>query len=336
MPTVMRALSAPGLGPIRIPVPIRKSLAAAALAAAMVAGSLAVPASATVVVDAAGTSAAGNPVAFRATLEIVGDLLTIDLENLSPVPTRDPADVLGSFYFDIERDGMRPEVVEYLSASGQVVKVLKGADEPVVYSPPAVAGGVGTVDPGFGLSDLMAVKAGDYTWQFRRLDPTFEPLAAFGLGTVGNSNLAPSNFDPVIVDQNDFTIYRGPDADPRGNLPGRLLVREWVRFGFRIRGGEPWGESDIGHRFTFGLGTSPSSTIVTTLPEPGAQPAAIVAVAAAAAGMLARRRGRQAARRTGQVCGPGCTAEPSESRRVGSSSGTLACRPISRDTNTAM
>lgn len=314
--------------------PIRRSLAAAVAAAVVAAGCLALPAAGGVVFEAAGTSAAGNPVAFRATLSITGDELSIDLENISPVDTSEPADVLASFYFDIERDGKRPEL-GFRSAVGQVVRVLKGAaDEPVIYTPPAVAGGKGSVSEGLGCSDLMATKRGDLTWQFRQLDPTFEPLAGFGLGTVGNSNLKPANFDPQIVGTGDFAIYRGRDIEPKGNLPGRFLAQELVRFTFGGVGG--WTAADIVPRVTFGLGTGPDSVICVS--EPAAIPAAVVA-AAGLATLVTRGRRPQAARRAGQA-ERGSTPRGSLGAERASpsapASATLVCRPISRDTNTAM
>jgi hypothetical protein len=264
------------------------SFAAAAVAALMAVGCLALPARGAVVVDAAGTSAAGNPVAFRATLAILGDELAVDLENLSPVPTREPADLLTSFYFDIERGGFRP-ALEYRSAGGQVYEVRsKAPDMPVIYTPPASAGGTGTVTPGLGTSDLLATKEGDLTWQFRQLDPTFEPLAGFGLGTVGNSELKPANFNPKVVGQNEFAIYRGDDLEPKGNLPGRLLARELVRFRFGLVG--DWTESDIGERFTFGLGTSPDSVIVVQVSEPASWTATMLGATGIAGLVTARRR----------------------------------------------
>lgn len=264
------------------------SFAAAAAAALMAFGCLALPARGAVVVDAAGTSAAGNPVAFRATLAILGDELAVDLENISPVPTSEPADLLASFYFDIERGGFRP-ALEYRSAGGQVFEVRsKGPDVPVVYTPPATAGGTGTVTPGLGISDLMATKRGDLTWQFRQLDPTYEPLAGFGLGTVGNSELKPANFDPQVVGQNEFAIFRGDDLEPKGNLPGRFLARELVRFRFGLVG--DWTEADIGERFTFGLGTSPSSVIVVQVSEPASWTSAMFGATGIAGLVTARRR----------------------------------------------
>jgi hypothetical protein len=310
------------------------SFALAAVAALVAGGCLALPARGAIVVEAAGTSAAGNPVAFRATLTILADELAIDLENVSPVATREPADLLASFYFDISRDDKRPRL-DARSAGGQVVEVLRNApDRPVIYTPPTKAGGEGFCEPGFGTSDLLATKRGDLTWQFRQFDPAYEPLAGFGLGTVGNSDLSPANFDPKIVDGNDFAIYRGDDLDPRGNLPGRLLARELVRFRFGLPHG--WTEADIGHRFTFGLGTGPDSVIVVHVPEPPAWQAALLG-GVALAGCGAIRRQSQAARRAGQAgsADSGSGSGPPAASASSSAAG-LTCKPISRDTNTAM
>jgi hypothetical protein len=316
------------------------SLALAAVAALVAAGCLALPARGAVVVEAAGTSAAGNPVAFRATLLVLADELAIDLENISPVATREPADLLASFYFDIERGGERPDL-EYRSAGGQVVEIVRdAADEPVIYTPPEKAGGKGIVEPGLGTSDLLATKRGDLTWQFRQFDPAYEPLAGFGLGTVGNSDLAPSSFDPKIVDGNDFAIFRGGDLEPKGNLPGRLLARELVRFRFGLPGG--WTEADLGQRFTFGLGTSPDSVIVVTVNEPVTWKTTLLGLTGLA-GCVAARRRSQAARRGGQAGSAGCAhagsgsgSGPPAASASSSAAAGLTCSPISRDTKTAM
>lgn len=274
------------------------SLAAAVLAAIVAAGCLTLPARGALVVEAAGTSRAGNPVAFRATLAILDDELVIDLENISPVPTSEPADVLASFYFDIARGGVRP-VLDYRSAGGQVYELRSRApDVPVVYAPPKTAGGKGTVTPGLGTSDLMATKRGDLTWQFRQFDPAYEPLAGFGLGTVGNSDLDPASFDPKVVGNNEFAIYRGDDIEPKGNLRGRFLAHQLVRFRFGLVGG--WTTADVGHQFTFGLGTGPDSVIVVTVDEPATWRSAMLGGPGVAGLVMAWRR-RQAARRAGQA-----------------------------------
>ena len=312
--------------------PVPRSLAAAAITAVLAAGCLAVTASGGVIIDAEGTSAAGNPVAFRATLSFVADELFLDLENLSPVATSEPADVLASFYFDVVRDEARPPLV-LRSVGGQVYRVLKDKpDEPVIYTPPATAGGKGSVVEGLGCSDLLATKRGDLTWMFRQLDPKQGPFTGFGLGTVGNSDLKPANFDSQIVGTGDFAIYRGEDLEPRGSLAGRFLARELVRFTFG--GARGWSAADLGPRVTFGLGASPDSVLVVSVGEPAAFPAAAVAAAGVLAGIGRGRR--QAARRTG-AAGSGASrgsAPPIVPATAGSV--TLACRPISRETKTAM
>ena len=312
------------------------SLAAAAITAVLAAACLAVSASGGVIIDAAGTSAAGHPVAFRATLSFAGDELFLDLENLSPVATSEPADVLASFYFDVVRDEARPPLV-LRSAGGQVYRVLRDKpDEPVIYTPPKEAGGKGTVAEGLGCSDLLATKRGDLTWMLRQLDPKQGPFPGFGLGTVGNSDLKPANFDTQIVGTDDFAIFRGDDLEPRGNLAGRFLTRELVRFTFG--GARGWSEADLGPRVTFGLGASPDSVLVVSVVEPAAFPAAALAVA----GVLRRigRGRRQAARRTGAAGSVVSRAGAESPSAVSPSSASwpagLACRPINRETNTAM
>lgn len=235
------------------------------------------PARGAVVVDAAGVSAAGHPVAFRATLAILGDVLTIDLENVSPVATTDPADVLTSFAFDMTRSGARPALA-LRQAAGQVYRVRNNKpDEPLIYTPPATAGGTGTFTSGFGPSDLVATKAGDLTWQFRRLDPTFDPLAGFSLGTVANLGLDPNSYTEPVVGPIDFGIYAGADAPIRPGLNAAPLVREHARF--TLTGVACWKEADIGDRFTFGLGTKPDSLIVVTVSEPSGGGACMLLIA---------------------------------------------------------
>ena len=233
----------------------------------------AAPTHAAVVFNATGTSAAGNPVAFQASFGIVGDVLTLTLANTSPQDSRASADVLGSFYFDIvsQSTSLRPALA-YQSASGYVwlVKNL-AADIPFNYTPPAIAGGPGTyvdalTNPPHVPSDLMATKAGDFTWQFKSMNPALAPLGAgFGIGTVGNSGLTPNNFNAPIVDQVDFTIFKGGDIDPVGNLADRYLVENTATFTFTGLTG--YSEADIVDGVTFGLGTGPDS-LITEAPEP--------------------------------------------------------------------
>jgi hypothetical protein len=212
----------------------------------------------TLTVPATGTSAAGNPVSFRATFTTSGSTLSLTLINTSLVPTTATADVLGSFYFDVLQDGVRPTLT-YAAASGQVYEVRRNAIDTFV------PGGL----PG-GATDLRAFTADAGTWQFRTMNVGFPPGLGFGIGTVGNSAFSPNTFDPKIVDQADYTIYSTgtrADIDPVGNLDGRLLVRGTASFQFT--GLDPQRPVEIVDRFVFGLGTTPDSIIV-AIPEPTA------------------------------------------------------------------
>ena len=238
-------------------------LVSAGLSALAVIGALiALPARADVQflsVPASGTSAAGNPVSFRATFTVSGSNLSVVLTNTSLVPTQATDDVLSSFYFDVLQCGVRPHL-QATAASGLVYKVVKGGSD--VFAPGGLPGGA---------TDLRAIAAGAGTWQFRTMDAARPPLLGFGIGTVGNSVLSPNNFNPKIVNQADYALYstgKGTDIDPVGNLVGRLLVRGTAAFTFT--GLDPKLPVCITDKFVFGLGTSPDSTIVVSLPEPAA------------------------------------------------------------------
>lgn len=332
----LRRVPAVALG--TLPRSLPRSLAAAVTTAVLTAGCLALSASGGVIIDAAGTSAAGNSVAFRATLKFAGDELVLDLENVSPVATSDPADVLASFYFDFVRKEARPPLV-LRSAVGQVYRVLEGGpDEPVIYTPPAEADGKAILEEGLGCSDLVATKPGDLTWMFRQLDPKQEPLGGFGLGTVGNAKLTSANFDTTIVGADDFAIFRTGDRgdlEPKGSLAGQFLACELVRFTFG--GAWGWSEADLGPRVAFGLGENPASVLVVSVSEPVVLPAVAVAVTGVLP-FIGRGR-RQAARRAGaagSVASRGGSAAVPPMVPATAGSVGLACRPISRDTNTAM
>lgn len=270
-------------------------------AALLAAASIAVvqPAQATVTFIGAGTSAAGNPVQFQANMTISGDLLTLDLFNTSPVSSRASADVLTSFYFDILDGSNNRPTLNYLSGSGNVFLVLNNApDVAYEYTPPTPPSIVGTYVEGTNPSNLKAVNTGDYTWQFRAMDPSFAPFQGFGLGTVGNSNLSPNNFNPFIVDQIDFAIYKDGDISPVGNLNGRFLVKDSATFTFS--GLTEFSEGDIAPIATFGLGTGPDSLI--SVPEPGTLALAATGLVTGGMGLLRRRIKR-----------PGQWASPSSS-----------------------
>ena len=243
------------------------------------------PANATVTFIGAGTSAAGNPVQFQADMTIAGDILTLDLMNTSPVSSRASADVLTSFYFDILDGSNNRPTLNYLSGSGNVFLVLNNApDVAYEYTPPTPPNTVGTYVEGTNPSSLKAVNTGDYTWQFRTMDPTYAPYEGFGIGTVGNSGLSPNNFNPFIVDQIDFAIYKDGDISPVGNLDGRFLVKDSATFTFSGLTG--FTEADITPA-TFGLGTGPDSLI--SVPEPGTLALAATGLLTGGFGLLRRR-----------------------------------------------
>jgi len=210
-------------------------------------GLLAAPASATIIHSVSGVSSAGVQVAFEAQLTISGNQLTIQLSNTSPVSSLNPNDVLGSYYFDIVNGGSRP-VLTYAAATGDVYLADKNAADAL-----QAAG-----------ANLRAVAAGDNTWQYRTMDPSFTPFLGFGVGTVGNSNFAPNNFQGNIVGGIDYGLYKGDITT--SSLDGRLLVKESATFTFS--GVLGFSESDISSLAAFGLGTQPDSFMMT--PAPGA------------------------------------------------------------------
>lgn len=257
--------------------------------AVVAAALLAIPphaAEAAVTFIGAGTSVEGNPVQFRADLAISGDVLTLDLFNTSPVSSKASADVLTSFYFDIVNGANSRPTMNYGAASGNVFLVLNNApDVAYEYTPPTPPSIVGTYVPGTNPSSLKAVNTGDNTWQFRAMDPSFAPYQGFGIGTVGNSGLSPNNFNPFIVDQIDFAIYKDGDISPVGNLDGRFLVKDSATFTFSGLTG--FTEADISPIAMFGLGTKPDSVI--TVPEPGTLALTATGLLTGGLGLLRRR-----------------------------------------------
>lgn len=247
---------------------------------------LALQARGAVIFDASGTSAAGNPVTFRATLAIVGDALTVELENRSPVDTTAAADVLTSFYFEVGGGGGRPPL-SLVGGSGFVWKVRAGANDVAYRYVPQTFTAIGGVP-----SDLVAVVSGDASWQFRSIDPAVAPGLGFGLGTAANNLLSPNGFTPAIVGPPgntmiNFGIFRGGDIDPVGALDQRYLVKNSAIFTFS--GAVGFSEADIGRDVVFGLGTSPDSTI--SLPEPAGALGGLIALAASV--VAVRRRSRR-------------------------------------------
>jgi hypothetical protein len=127
----------------------------------------------------------------------------------------------------------------------------------------------------------MAVSVGDNTWQFRTLDAAMSPFLGFGIGTVGNANLAPNNFQGSIVGGIDYSIYTGDITTV--NLDGTLLLSETATYTFSGLTG--FREADISATFAFGLGTAPDSLLI---PEP----TSVLLLTAGALPLLHRKRTR--------------------------------------------
>ena len=206
---------------------------------------LCIPAQASIIFNAESTSGVGTAIKLKAELTISGDNLTVQLTNESPEDSCYPDDLLSSFYFDIFNGSTRPTLT-YTSATGDVWLVDRTSPD--------------TLDTAN--ADLVAVIAGDYTWQFRIMDEAVNPFLGFGIGTVGNTNLTPNNFQGNIVDGMDYSIYK---ADEITNQPlsGQLLVKDTATFTFTGLTG--FTENDIVNAFAFGLGTAPDSLVT---PEP--------------------------------------------------------------------
>lgn len=193
-------------------------------------------------------------VRFEAALTISGDTLTIVLSNDStslapPSPTRNPADLLTSFYFDVFDGVSRPTLV-YTGASGDVCLTDRNAPDDC-----------SVVDAE---NDLRAFAAGDGTWQLKSgltLQPGSDVLS-FGIGTAGNNSLTPNGFNGNVVGGFDYGIYAG-DVTTQ-NLHARYLVKELATFTFS--GVSGFSEADISSEALFGLGTRPDSTGF--VPEP--------------------------------------------------------------------
>ncbi len=201
---------------------------------------------ATVTQSVVGFSASGDPVDFAAELSIVGDTLTVQLFNNSPAHSTSPDDLLSSFFFDVVNStGNRPPLT-YTSAFGDVWLTNKSAPDLLQTAQ----------------ANLKAVNPGDHTWQFRALDAALTPFLGFGVGTVGNANLAPNNFHGNIVGGFDYSIYAG-DVTTQ-SLHGYLLVKPSATFTFSGLAG--FTEADISGTAAFGMGTLPDGILWT--PEP--------------------------------------------------------------------
>jgi hypothetical protein len=227
-------------------------------------------------------------VKFTAALTISGDNLTIVLTNDSlnhtdgPSHSRNPNDLLSSFYFDIFDGSTRPTLT-YTGASGNVcLFVNAGVDNCAV-----------TQEPGDGSdeADLRAFVANDDGWQFKSgLSVVFgSDTLTFGIGTAGNNSMNPNGFNGNVVDGIDYAIYAGTTGTAtEGGAPslnGSYLVHNTVTYTFT--GLTDFTEADISDEALFGLGTQPDSTGF--VPEPGT--ALLLGMGLAGFGLV-RRSGR--------------------------------------------
>jgi hypothetical protein len=293
---------------------LRRSLLCSTIAAACAVAAVAcsaIPAAGGTVFMGSGTSAAGRPLALQATLSISGDMLTVMLENISPVDSVEAADVLSSFYFDVASGTSRP-TLGYYGASGYVYKVRKGTNDLEYRYTPQTFTQVSAI-----ASNLKAVNPGDASWQFLPMDPAFSPGLGFGVGTVANHALSPNGFTPNIVGPPgngmiNFAIYRGGDINPSGVLDGKYLVKNRATFWFTGLNG--YTEAHIGPRAVFGLGTGPDSIVV--VPEPSAIVIATGVVMLAVWGAWPRARRKR----------PGTDTPP-----VGHASGVPEREPLAHD-----
>ena len=264
-----------------------------------------------------GTSTLGTPLTVSA--EFVTStsgtqfFLTLTLSSINAAPTVGKADVLSSFYFNIAdpQTAVRP-VLTLVSGTGQAYQVFNTGDQEVTWSPATKQW-----TSGAGASDLIADDKWEQGWQFKTISspPPVYPGLGFGMGTVGNSNIAAfvpgataeSQFDPKWVsgesDSNPGTldgysminlgIYSAGalgNSTPDGGLAGNYLVRNRAVFTFlSSQDLENIDGSWIQGNVTFGFGTGPETVF---LPEPGTLPM-LASAGLFAFGWVARRAMRR-------------------------------------------
>lgn len=300
------------LRPVPRPLPVARGLpaTAACLTALLLAGTA--PATTITFLDY-GVSTKGTPLAVSATLATAADAggpnnaLKITLRSFG-APTKYAADVLASFYFNLADPltGIRPTLT-YVSGTGQAFEVHDGPanDTPVSWSPQIWT--VGST----AASNLVAVNNFDEGWQFKTIipPPTY-PGLGFGIGTVGNSNIADfipgatGSFDGRVVSGRSpgsminlgiYSVGSGTDIAPQGVLDDARLIRTEAVFRFSANTSlasvnQNWVQGNV----TFGFGTGPDLVL---LPEPGTLPMMATAGAAALGWLVSRRvrrRGRPA------------------------------------------
>lgn len=237
------------------------------------------------------TTGSNGPLGARATFTAGGGgVLKLLLENTSPPASKAPEDLLTSFYFNALSGTTTgtSAPLSYQSALGQVYYTVGGfvPDFPVKYTPPPPPGGTVTDPAPPELSNLQAFSTGDHTWQFKSglaLANTTPPLA-FGVGTVGNTDFDPNNFNGNIVGNDDFGIFVGEVTT--ANLDGWLLVKDSIAFEFA--GFDGFNLGQISPYGVFGFGSSPEFII--TVPEPTGIVIAALGIAACSAFQRGRHR----------------------------------------------
>ena len=264
-----------------------------------------------------GVSAAGTPLLVSARIDTAADAggpanaLKITLRNFGAA-TVHPADVLSSFYFNLAdpSNGDRP-ILTYVSGRGQAYAVRRtGTDTAVSWSPNLLSGtGIWTTSgtAATAPSNLVAAKVANEGWQFKTFTPPpAYPGLGFGIGTVGNSDIAilvPGSTQtldgPVVsgaapgsmINLGIYSTGTGTDITPVTGLDGARLVRTEAVFTFssdRNLGSltETWVQGNV----TFGFGTGPDSVL---LPEPGSVSLVPIGCCLAVCWQLRRHRRRR-------------------------------------------
>ena len=238
-------------------------------------------------VVASGTAA--NGLGARATFTVSptdSNVLQLLLENISAGPTMAPSELLTSVYFNVLSGTTTgtPAPLSFANATGYVYLALKSmADKPAKYVPPITSGSAVSYPATPELSNLQAFNANDNTWQFRSGMSLVasEPPLAFGVGTAGNANVTPNNFNGSIVDGFDFGLYKG-DVTTQ-NLNNTLLVKDFALFEFAGFGS--YKLSQVSPHVVFGFGTNPE--VIISVPEPDAL---VLAAFGLIAGIVTERR----------------------------------------------